>query len=121
MGWTFQTFAPPALFIRSQPNFMETSPTMGGIRAVTFLGLSVFDETTKRNRCTIIRGLMWWSLYKFLYFTKWAADTEWYQAIMYVLFCCFPDLSHGNIQGMKTHTVGNYAARPVLKDIQMEL
>ncbi len=42
--------------------------------------LSVFDETTKwnhetkwRNRWTIIRGLVWWALYKFLYFTKWDA------------------------------------------------
>ena len=28
-------------------------------------------------------------------------DTEWYQAIIYVRCCCFPDLSHVNIQGVK--------------------
>ncbi len=28
-------------------------------------------------------------------------DTEWSQAIMYVRCCCFPDLSHVNIQGVK--------------------
>ncbi len=26
-----------------------------------------------------------------------------------------------NIQAVKTHTVGNYSARPVLKDVQLEL
>ncbi len=44
-------------------------------------------------------------------------DTEWYQAIIYVRCCCFPDLSHVNIQGVKTHTVGNYAARHVLREL----
>ncbi len=27
----------------------------------------------------------------------------------HVRCCCFPDLSHVNIQGVKTHTVGNYS------------
>ncbi len=31
------------------------------------------DETKWRNRWTIIRGLVWWALYKVLYFTKVAA------------------------------------------------
>ncbi len=50
-----------------------------------------------------------------------ALDTEWYQAIIYVRCCCFPDLCLVNIQGVKTHTVGNYSARSVLKDVQLEL
>ncbi len=38
---------------------------------------------------------------------------------IYVRCCCFPDLSHVNIQELKTHTVGNYVARPVLKNVQL--
>ncbi len=57
----------------------------------------------------------------FLLFHKMGSrlDTEWYQAIIYARCCCFPDLTHVNIQRGKTHTVGNYAARPVLKDVQL--
>ncbi len=47
-------------------------------------------------------------------------DTERYQTI-YVRCCCFSDLSHVNIQRVKTHRLGNYSARPVLKDVQLEL
>ncbi len=70
----------------------------------------------------IIRGL-WWALYKFLYFTKWAAGWTQNGTRQSYMFAAFfpPDLSHVNIQEVKTHTVGNYAARPVLKDIQLEL
>ena len=94
--------------------------------------LSVFDGTTKRNDETKWRNELTKSLndntgfcvvgiVQILYFTKYGSglDTEWYQAIIYVR-CCFPNISHVNKQGVKPHTVGNYSARPVLKDIQLE-
>ena len=70
------------------------------------------DETKLRNEFTkSLNGKYgdWcgqWAAYCtfFLYFTKWAAG--WIQAIIYVRCCCFPDLSHVNIQGVKTHIVG---------------
>ncbi len=54
------------------------------------------------NRLMIIRGLVWWALYIFLYFTKWAAGwTQNGTRLSYVHCCCFPDLSHVNMQGVK--------------------
>ncbi len=34
---------------------------------------------------------------------------------------CFPDLRHFNIQGVKTHTVGNHKVRPLLNYVHVEL
>ena len=90
-------------------------------------GLSVFDETKSRNEMTKSlndnTGFGVVGIVQIFIFHKMGSrlDTEWYQAIIYVRCCCFPDLSHVNIQGVKTHTVGNYAARTVLKDVQLEL
>ncbi len=44
-------------------------------------------------------------------------DTEWYQAIIMIIYV----LCYVNIQEVKTHTVGNYAASPVLKEVHLEL
>ena len=42
-------------------------------------------------------------------------DTEWYQTIISVRFCSFPDFSHVSIQGVKHIQLVNYSSRPVLK------
>ncbi len=50
-------------------------------------------------------------------------DIERYQAIIYMLPVVnyFPDLSHINyIQGVKTHTVGNHATAPALKQVHVD-
>ncbi len=48
-------------------------------------------------------------------------DIERYQAVIYMFPALnyFPDLSHINIQGVKTHTVGNYAMTPALKHVHV--
>ena len=48
-------------------------------------------------------------------------DTERQQAIIYVpTVNYFPILRHVNTQGVRTHTVGNHAARPLLNDVHVE-
>ena len=90
-----------------------------------------FLYSTKRNHETKSRiemtkslndntgfGLV--GLYKFLYFTKWVAG--WTQngtrlsSLIMLLFSRFKPCQYTRGE---THTVGNYAARPVLKDVEL--
>ncbi len=51
-------------------------------------------------------------------------DIERYQTIIGIYIFpavnYFPDLSHINMQGVKTHTVGNHAATPTLNHIYVD-
>ncbi len=49
-------------------------------------------------------------------------DIERYKAIIYMFPAVnyFPDLSHIDIKGVKTHTVGNQAATPALNHVYVD-
>ncbi len=40
---------------------------------------------------------------------------------MFAAANCFPDFSHFDIQGVKIHAGDNLKARPLLKDVHVEL
>ncbi len=40
---------------------------------------------------------------------------------MFAAVTRFPDLRHFNIKGVQTHRVGSHNARPILKDVHVEL
>ncbi len=64
-------------------------------------------------------GSVWWVVCNILYFTA-AIERPGYHIYMFPAVNYFPDLSHINIQGVKTHTVGNQAMTPALKHVHVD-